>query len=209
MILTEKQLHSLRKRILDNCVPEPNTGCWLWEKSEKHLGYGAIGIGKIKVEFTHRASYLCFVGDIPRGLVVRHKCDTPQCCNPEHLILGTVKDNSNDMVERRRHYSHKNNKCKHGHEYTLENTMFAYNSRMGRDQKVCRSCVKTRRDKYNSKKEKKPPYKKPFKEYCKYGHKYEGANIKILSGGRRVCVECDKRRTYEKKIKRQLGLLKT
>ena len=39
---------------------------------------------------------------VPEGLIVRHTCDNPRCCNPHHLILGTRKDNTADMISRGR-----------------------------------------------------------------------------------------------------------
>src|SRR5690606_2215605 len=50
----------------------------------------------------HIASYLLFKGDIPTGKVVRHVCDNRGCVNPEHLILGTQKDNIHDCIKRKR-----------------------------------------------------------------------------------------------------------
>lgn len=52
---------------------------------------------------THRASWTIRNGSIPVGRVVRHKCDTPSCCNPDHLVIGTLADNSRDCVVRGRH----------------------------------------------------------------------------------------------------------
>ncbi len=48
----------------------------------------------------HRKSYEVFVGPIPDDLIVRHKCDNTICCNPEHLELGTKKDNRRDFMQR-------------------------------------------------------------------------------------------------------------
>ncbi len=48
----------------------------------------------------HRKAYEVFVGEIPEGQIVRHKCDNSICCNPEHLEVGTKKDNRNDFMQR-------------------------------------------------------------------------------------------------------------
>lgn len=50
----------------------------------------------------HRYIYRKFYGEIPEGLVVRHKCDNSKCCNPLHLELGTREDNNHDRVQRNR-----------------------------------------------------------------------------------------------------------
>ena len=83
-------------RLLDSCVPEPNTGCWLWMGAVNSRGYGYIRIAT-KTKKAHRVSYEQFVGEIPDGLFVLHHCDQPGCINPDHLWLGTDADNNADM----------------------------------------------------------------------------------------------------------------
>lgn len=74
-----------------------DSGCWEWRGSRLASGYGRLGGVK-----THRLSYETWVGPIPEGLVIRHKCDNPPCINPSHLEPGTPYDNTRDMMERGR-----------------------------------------------------------------------------------------------------------
>jgi hypothetical protein len=75
-------------------------GCWLWTASLNH-GYGQFH-NKNGPRIASRIAYELWVGKITNELHVRHKCDEPSCCNPEHLELGTHQDNMNDMIERGR-----------------------------------------------------------------------------------------------------------
>lgn len=68
-------------------------------------GYVRISY-KEKQNRLHRVLYEIKYGTIPKGLVVRHKCDNRYCCNIEHLEIGTVKDNVRDMIERGRDKYH-------------------------------------------------------------------------------------------------------
>jgi hypothetical protein len=72
-------------------------GCWLWQASLDRKGYGTIrrkdGESTLRA---HRVSFEIAFGPIPAGMCVLHKCDTPRCVRPDHLRLGTFKDNSQD-----------------------------------------------------------------------------------------------------------------
>ena len=72
--------------------------CWLWKGCVNRQTYGLIKVKHMGSQLSHRISYLLFVGAIPLGQDVLHKCDTPRCVRPDHLFLGTARDNSRDMI---------------------------------------------------------------------------------------------------------------
>lgn len=74
--------------------------CWVWTGTTTR-GYGTVN-WKGFDGYAHRAAYLVWVGEIPEGLLVRHKCDNRPCINPAHLELGTHEDNMEDAVSRGR-----------------------------------------------------------------------------------------------------------
>lgn len=94
-----------RERFFDNIFPEPNSGCWIWMGSLAKRDYARIYINR-KEYVGSRFSYEIHKGKIPTGMVVRHSCDNTCCVNPDHLLVGTQRDNATDMVIRRR-----NQKC--------------------------------------------------------------------------------------------------
>lgn len=114
-------------------IPVTESGCWIWVGSHTTAGYGRIYVARRAV-MAHRASYAVKHGEIPSGKIICHKCDTPSCVNPDHLFVGTHKDNSQDMVRKNRHTCQKRTHCPKGHEYTLGNTM-----KSGGERK-CRTC---------------------------------------------------------------------
>lgn len=82
--------------------PVLKTKCWKWLNKAIVDGYGVIGVNFKQVR-AHRFSYVYFVGPIPEGLFVLHKCDNRRCVNPEHLFLGTNQDNMTDKCVKGRH----------------------------------------------------------------------------------------------------------
>lgn len=103
MGMTE-QKSTVFQRFVETGWDEDDNGCWIWRgsKANKRGGYGQLSNGRGKVLKTHRISYEYFKGRIPRKSLIRHICDNPPCVNPDHLLLGNHKDNSNDAISRGR-----------------------------------------------------------------------------------------------------------
>lgn len=91
-----------------SCLPEKfikkihfTDSCWLWTGFISKTGYSKFQF-KGEVMRVHRFSWFFFNGSIPDGLYVCHKCDIRNCVSPDHLFLGTAKQNSEDMVSKGR-----------------------------------------------------------------------------------------------------------
>jgi hypothetical protein len=78
-------------------APGMNTPCWLWTGGKHRAGYGSISHGSVR-DTAHHYAYVITHGPVPKGLVIRHRCHVRACCNPDHLILGTVADNNMDII---------------------------------------------------------------------------------------------------------------
>lgn len=84
--------------------------CWVWKGYKNLQGYGRIGIAPSQCVNAHRFSWTFYIGPIPKGMFVCHKCDNPSCVNPNHLFIGTRQDNTNDMMVKKRSKHFQKNK---------------------------------------------------------------------------------------------------
>ena len=140
--------------------------CWIWNAFKNPCGYGVISV-KNKTYLAHRFSWMLKFGSIPKGLLICHHCDNPPCVNPDHLFIGTYKDNSDDRDKKERQcfggkHPFKNplripigvkrsnpllnslkTHCFSGHEFTPENTYM----RQGKHRQ-CRICIRAAIRKY-------------------------------------------------------------
>ena len=99
-------MKSLEERFLAKVNKDTSTGCWEWTGATTRGDYGVIGkkVGhkKWQTARAHRVSYELYKGPIG-DFCVCHTCDNTKCVNPDHLFLGTVKDNMRDRVSKGRY----------------------------------------------------------------------------------------------------------
>ena len=118
-------------------------GCWEWNGARNSNGYGNLGLGGGRTGAAHRVSYEVHHGPIPDGMFVRHKCDNPPCINPDHLLIGTPRQNSGDMVKRRRTRSYASGRfgdmCANGlHQINSQDDLV----QGSRNSQMCRECYR-------------------------------------------------------------------
>ncbi len=131
------------------------TGCWEWVGYVRPDGYAQTTRRSVK-DYVHRFAYREANGEIPDGFVIDHLCKVRHCCNPEHLEAVTQAvncqrgDTGKALTELMRSRAASQTHCKHGHEFTPENTKIADGRRHCQ---VCRRDI-TRR--YNLKRRGRP-----------------------------------------------------
>ena len=92
-----------RKRIQFWNTVTVSPTCWLWNGCMRSDGRGVTSYGKTRhTILAHRLAWELTYGPIPEDMSVCHHCDNPRCVRPEHLFLGTQRDNLNDMRDKGR-----------------------------------------------------------------------------------------------------------
>jgi hypothetical protein len=124
----------------EKLIPEPNSGCWLFDGWLNEGGYGMMRGPDRNGVMVHRVAWEEANGPIPDGLHVLHHCDVRACCNVAHLFLGTQADNNRDMTAKGRLKGGswilaQKTECKHGHPFTAENTYITASGHRN-----CREC---------------------------------------------------------------------
>jgi hypothetical protein len=124
---------------------EKTDGCWLWTGGRGSAGYGSLTRNHRRDRIgAHRFAYELLVGPIPKGKQLDHLCRVRHCVNPAHLEPVTIKENvlrGEGITARLSRQTH----CKHGHEFTPENT-----GRQGAG-RYCRTCHRASWKRWNEK----------------------------------------------------------
>lgn len=93
--MAKKVLPTIEERLAERSIADGD--CIIWHGATA----GKFKYGQLKVngrmQRCHRLAYQVSKGEIPSGMLVMHTCDRPACINPEHLVLGTQKNNMDDM----------------------------------------------------------------------------------------------------------------
>jgi hypothetical protein len=97
MITAHSSEESVMKRLEKYSGDKSEAGCIEWTGGKDRGGYGKMAIG-LKRLSAHRVAYAMLVGPIPEGKVLMHSCDNPACINPDHLSIGTQKENIQDSI---------------------------------------------------------------------------------------------------------------
>jgi hypothetical protein len=111
---------TLRQSFEARYIPVPFSGCWLWTGD-----LGSNDYARFNNRLANRISWELFRGTIPSGMCVLHRCDVPQCVNPDHLFIGSHAENMRDMGDKGRARPPQTQGAKNGRARLTENDVIA------------------------------------------------------------------------------------
>jgi hypothetical protein len=97
-----KHGRTIKERLLDGSEYQSN-GCWIWKMNCRNGGYGTLKVDGMVIA-AHRLSAEVWIADriLEKHEIVCHKCDNKLCINPDHLFIGTNRDNTLNMIRKGR-----------------------------------------------------------------------------------------------------------
>jgi hypothetical protein len=138
-------------RLFSKIIPEPMSGCHLWNGCFDKDGYGKT-TWNYKHKRVHRVVFELAHGPISEGSLIQHICDTPSCVNIDHLRLGTSLSNMQDKVKKGRLKNQHMDKthCKNAHEYSVSGFYVYKYDEMAGPKRVCKVCHYQRQHRYSN-----------------------------------------------------------
>lgn len=198
MITVEQLPARVRAKIVfrDAPVDRPVVGqCWIWTAGKTSDGYGMTRWFDGELRYLHRITYTVYVGEIPGGLHIDHRCRVVACCNPDHLDAVTPRVNVLRGLKATK------TECDNGHPLSGDNLV--WNSRgVGRPRtRRCRTCYyashreshQRHGEKWNAtRRAKYQPRRDPA--LCLNGHEWAAGNERVGPSGVRTCRQCERDR---------------
>ncbi len=200
----------IRTRFLGKTSRGSEGCCWQWTGQVTKAGYARFSAYGQSVA-AHRFSYEHFVGPIPPGMTIEHRCHTAdqacvggptclhrRCVNPAHLIPMSAAENTSLAFPARKTH------CKAGHPFDETNTVIVVEA--GNAKRRCRKCQYRRKNEHRARgraaaRAARPAKAKPT--HCRYGHPYGGANLYVVpSSGAWQCRACNKATEERRRARR-------